>query len=175
MEKGGNGRPGEEGGFLVSVMQIEYTVGPSGPVIHVFGRDRTKKAVHVQVTGFRPYFYVPAELAPAAPPSPRAEVEAGKKYTSIRGEELVRIYTQKPTDVREERERYRAHFEADIPFTTRFAIDCGIRGGLFSPSPIADYREVSPADADVPPRICMVDIECEDVRGFPQPARDAIV
>ena len=175
VEKGGNGRPGEEGGFLVSVMQIEYTVGPSGPVIHVFGRDRTKKAVHVQVTGFRPYFYVPAELAPAAPPSPRAEVEAGKKYTSIRGEELVRIYTQKPTDVREERERYRAHFEADIPFTTRFAIDCGIRGGLFSPSPIADYREVSPADADVPPRICMVDIECEDVRGFPQPARDAIV
>jgi len=80
-------------------MQIEYTVGPSGPLVHVFGRDKSGEPVHVQVTGFRPYFYVPADLVAAAPPSPRAEVEENKRYTSIRGEELVRIYTERPTDV----------------------------------------------------------------------------
>ncbi len=166
---------GKEGGIRISVNQIEYTVGPSGPLVHVFGRDENRVPVHVVVTGFRPYLYVPADLAAANPPSPPAEIEPGKRYVSIRGEELVRIYTARPTDVRMERERYRSHFEADIPFTTRFAIDCGIKGGLVSPSSTADYRELVPADVEVPPRICMVDIECEDAHGFPQPARDAII
>jgi len=173
--QGRDGPAGRGGDLRVSVMQIEYTVGPSGPLVHVFGRDEKGEPVHVQVTGFRPYFYVPATLAAAAPPSPRAEVEENKRYTSIRGEELVRIYTERPTDVREEREKYRTHFEADIPFTTRFAIDCGIRGGMITPSLVANYDEIVPDDLDVPPRVCLVDIECEDERGFPEPTRDAII
>jgi len=70
---------GEEGGIRISVNQIEYTVGPSGPLVHVFGRDQNRVPVHVVVTGFRPYLYVPADLAAANPPSPPAEIEPGKR------------------------------------------------------------------------------------------------
>ncbi|MCQ8893048.1 MAG: DNA-directed DNA polymerase [Methanolinea sp.] len=183
MERGqdssGGGRSGVSAGgkpgIRLSLTQIEYSNAPGGPIIHVFGRDEERRGIHLQVTGFRPYFYVPADIAASTPPSERVTPEAGREYLSIRGEKLVRLYTERPTDVREERERYRVHYEADIPFATRFAIDCGIRGGLFSPSLSVDYTQVRPDDVDVPPRVCMVDIECEDERGFPEPGRDAII
>jgi DNA polymerase I len=105
--------------------------------------------------------------------SAEMEVEA-KTYRSIRGEELRRIYTLKPADVRDVRERYR-HFEADIPFATRFMIDCRLTGGVQAPGSPVDYRKLQPADVDAPARICILDIECEDHRGFPEPNRDAII
>ena len=60
-------------------------------------------------------------------------VEPDTIYRSIRGEKLKRLYTVRPGDVREMRERYR-HFEADIPFATRFMIDCGLTGAVSVPA-----------------------------------------
>ncbi len=42
---------------------------PDGPVIHIFGRDVKGKAVRLDVTGFRPYFYIPADQAEGTPAS----------------------------------------------------------------------------------------------------------
>jgi DNA polymerase I len=75
---------------------------------------------------------------------------------------------------RDVRERYR-HFEADIPFATRFMIDTGLTGGVCAPAETVDYRELRPAEVDAPARTCMIDIECEDERGFPETQRDAII
>ena len=50
-------------GIALDIIQVEYSTGPEYPVIHIFGRDREKTARHVQVTGFRPYFYVPQHQA----------------------------------------------------------------------------------------------------------------
>ncbi|WP_424024927.1 DNA-directed DNA polymerase [Methanoregula sp.] len=161
-------------GFRIAINQVEYSNSPDGPVIHVFGRDAQAKAVRLDVTGFRPYFYVPADQAESTPLPPQVTLETGTTYCSIRGESLRRLYTQRPGDVRDVRERYR-HFEADIPFATRFMIDTGLTGGISAPQETVDYHEIAPAEVDAPARTCIIDIECEDERGFPDPQRDAII
>jgi DNA polymerase I len=160
-------------GITIAINQVEYSNAPDGPVIHIFGRDTKGKAVRLDITGFRPYFYIPADQAEGTTPTSQVMVEPGTIYRSIRGEPLRRLYTQRPTDVREVRERYR-HFEADIPFATRYMIDSGLTGGASAPATLADYHEVTPAVVDAPARVCILDIECEDERGFPDPQRDAI-
>jgi len=162
------------GPVIIDINQVEYSVGPGGPVIHIFGRDTKRNAHHLQVTGFRPYFYAPAAQADTKAHPAQVTVEEGVSYRSIRGETLRRLYTIKPTDVREVRDRY-THYEADIPFTTRFMIDCDLTGGVSAPSESCTYEEVVRADVSCPARICILDIECEDRRGFPDPARDAVI
>jgi DNA polymerase I len=153
---------------------VEYSNTPGGPLIHIFGREPDGTARHLEVTGFRPYFYAPvAQVERSAPPS-QATPDWGAVHTSILGDRVVRLYTARPTDVRDVRDRYR-HFEADIPFATRFMIDTRLTGGVSSPGTAADYRDIHPADVYAPARVCMLDIECEDHRGFPEPGRDAII
>jgi len=161
-------------GVEIAINQVEYSKAPGGPVIHIFGRNKQGKAIRIDVTGFRPYFYVPADEASLKPVPPQATLEPDTEYRSIRGELLRRLYTQQPTDVRDVRDRYR-HFEADIPFATRFMIDCGLTGGIRAPSNLVDYSELEPATVDAPARSCIIDIECEDERGFPDTQRDAII
>ena len=168
------GTPDRFSGIRIAINQVEYSNSPDGPIIHVFGRDNRGKAVRLDVTGFRPYFYVPADQADGIPLPYQATLETGTSYQSIRGEPLRRLYTQRPGDVRDVRERYR-HFEADIPFATRFMIDTGLTGGVTAPDTTADYHDIAPAEVDAPARSCIIDIECEDERGFPDPQRDAII
>jgi len=165
--------PEEFSGVKIAINQVEYSNAPDGPVIHIFGRDIRGKAVRLDITGFRPYFYIPADQAESTAHSASIIVEPGTIYRSILGEPLRRLYTRIPTQVRIERERYR-HFEADIPFATRYMIDSGLTGGVSAPQTTVDYHEVAPARVDTPARICILDIECEDERGFPDPQRDAI-
>ncbi len=161
-------------GIRIAINQVEYTNSPQGPVIHIFGREGNGSAVHLEVTGFRPYFYAPAEQVTATPIPSGVEVEADHAYRSIQGETLCRLYTRRPTDVREYRDRYR-HYEADIPFATRFLIDRGLTGGVEAQSLQTDYRSLRPAEVNAPARTCIMDIECEDERGFPEPGRDKII
>ena len=158
----------------LAINQVEYSRAPDGPVIHIFGRNAQGKALRLDVIGFRPYFYVPADQAKEIAPLGPATVEEGTEYRSIRDEPLRRMYVQQPGDVRDARERYR-HFEADIPFATRFMIDCGLTGGVSAPSMTVEYTDIKPARVDAPARSCIIDIECEDDRGFPDPQRDAII
>ncbi len=160
-------------GIRIAINQVEYSNSPDGPVIHIFGRDAKRKAIRLDVTGFRPYFYVPADQAESKAAPPQVTIEPGTTYPSIRGEPLRRLFTQRPGDVRDVRERYR-HFEADIPFATRYMIDSGLTGGVFAPGNPVNYHDVAPVKVDAPARICILDIECEDERGFPDPQRDAI-
>jgi DNA polymerase I len=161
-------------GIRLAINQVEYTNSPQGPVIHIFGRGENGSAVHLEVTGFRPYFYAPFEEVAGGPVPSGVEVEEGFSYRSIRGENLCRLYTRRPTDVRDYRERFH-HYEADIPFATRFLIDNGLTGGVEAPSLQADYRTLRPAEVNAPARTCIFDIECEDERGLPEPGRDKII
>ncbi|MDD1690163.1 MAG: DNA-directed DNA polymerase [Methanoregula sp.] len=161
-------------GVRIAINQVEYSNSPEGPVIHIFGRDPQGKAVRLDVTGFKPYFYVPADQAESVALPPQATLETGTSYRSIRNEPLRRLYTNRPGDVRDVRERYR-HFEADIPFATRFMIDTGLTGGVSALNETVDYHNITAVEVDAPARSCMIDIECEDERGFPDPQRDKII
>ncbi len=161
-------------GIRIAINQVEYTNSPQGPIIHIFGRDADASPVHLQVTGFRPYFYAPPEQVTGAPIPSGVEVEEDHAYRSIRGETLYRLYTRRPTDVRDYRERYR-HYEADIPFATRFLIDTGLTGGVEAPGVQADYLALRPVEVNAPARVCIFDIECEDERGLPEAGRDRII
>ena len=55
------------GTLNVGINQVEYSNTPDGPLIHIFGRDERGVAQHLQVTGFKPYFYVPADEADGKP------------------------------------------------------------------------------------------------------------
>lgn len=160
----------------IGIHQVEYSVGPDVPIVHVFGRDASGKAIKVDVTGFRPYFYAPAEQVDGKPVLPDIEVEPGTIYNSIQGDTLRRLYTRRPGDVRDVRDRYK-HYEADIPFATRFMIDCGLTAGMTLPgdTQVVDYREIAPVDIKAPARTCIMDIECVDEQGFPEPDRDPII
>ncbi|WOX55560.1 MULTISPECIES: DNA-directed DNA polymerase [unclassified Methanoculleus] len=161
----------------IGIHQVEYSVGAETPIIHIFGRDASGKAVQVDVTGFRPYFYVPADEVEKRRPPEGVEVEPGTTYRSIRGELLRRLYTRRPSDVRDTRSLFREHYEADIPFATRFMIDCGLSAGVELPAgtSVVDYRELAPSDVVAPARTCIMDIECVDEQGFPEPERDPII
>ncbi len=160
----------------IGIDQVEYSIGPDIPVIHVFGRDASGRAVRVDVTGFRPYFYAPADQVDGKPLPQDVDVEPGTTYRSIQGDALRRLYTRRPGDVRDVRDRY-LHYEADIPFATRFMIDCGLTGGMELPAgaSVIDYREVAPAGIKAPARTCIMDIECVDERGFPEAGQDPII
>jgi DNA polymerase, archaea type len=161
-------------GIRIAINQVEYSNTPDGPIVHVFGRDERGRATRLDITGFKPYFYVPADQAEGAAIPEQVTLETGTSYGSIRGEPLRRLYTRRPGDVRDVRERYR-HFEADIPFATRFMIDTGLTGGVAAQNTTADYHDIAPAEIDAPARSCIIDIECEDEHGFPDPQRDKII
>jgi DNA polymerase I len=153
---------------------VEYSTTPDGPLIHLYGRNSAGIASCLIVTGFRPYFYIAAADLTQTPLPPITSLEEKTSYRSIHGEVLRRLYTGKPTDVRELRSRFH-HFEADIPFTTRFMIDCGLTEAVAAPSSPCEYSEIRPIKMDAPVRTCIIDIECDDSRGFPDSGRDPVL
>ena len=124
--------PANAGDIRLGLNQVEYSNGYDGPVIHLYGRQQDGTSHEIQITGFRPYLYVKADQAGKTPPMQVIKVD-NTPYWSIYREEVRRLYTQRPSDVREVREQY-VHFEADIPFATRFMIDRGITAGVRIPA-----------------------------------------
>lgn len=173
-EAGNRQATGDTGRIRVAISQVEYSNTPGGPVIHIFGRDAARNPVQIEVGGFLPYFYAPVTETDGAKLPDHLTPDTGTVYRSIHGEPLRKLVTVRPGDVREVRDRFH-HFEADIPFTTRFMIDTGITGGVEAPGLRVDVAALKPATVNAPARIAMIDIECEDARGFPDPARDAII
>ncbi len=120
----------------IAINQVEYSNAPGGAVVHIFGREADGTAQQLKVTGFRPYFWV-RENEADKPHTEKIDVTQDRGV-SIKGEPLRRIYTEKPGDVRNIRENYH-HFEAEIPFATRFLIDTGLTGGVFAPSDVCSF------------------------------------
>ncbi len=160
----------------LSVCQVEYSSSADGPVIHIYARDEGMQAYEIQVTGFFPYLYVPASQGSRDHPPQVIRVDTAG-YRSIHGEELIRLYTARPTDIREVRNEY-THFEADIPFATRYLIDAGITGAIRIPAgkTVLPYTEVTPVEFSAPSRYCILDIECvDDQGGLPNPEKDSLI
>ncbi|RQG91969.1 DNA-directed DNA polymerase [Natrarchaeobius chitinivorans] len=184
--------PDPQGELELAVMQVDYTVAGYGdeerPIVHVFGRTPDGDLEHVQVVGFRPYFYAPTDSLERPPEeaydrlTDSQEVdENGEHYESIRGEKLTKIFGQTPRDVGQIRDDFE-HYEADILFPNRFLIDKDVRSGISVPerraeddSLVVPHDEVEAADVDADPRVLTFDIEVEDRHGFPEDGEEPIV
>ncbi len=178
-----------EGAVDVGVTKVDYTVRDRDsepyPVVHVFGRTPEGDSQHVEVTGFRPYFYAPDhEVDDSLPEDSEQVVEIERGYTSIDGESVTRIYTRIPADVSDVREDYR-HHEADILYPNRFRIDTGVKSGfrVFEDDVEetddgrlrVDVDDVEAVDVDAPARTMVVDIEVEDRHGFPEDGEQPLI
>ncbi len=184
--------PEARGELELAVMQVDYTIAGYGdeerPIVHVFGRTPDGTLEHVQVVGFKPYFYAPTETLERPPEEQydrltgsREVGEDGEPYESIRGEKLTKIFGQTPRDVGQVRDEFE-HYEADILFPNRFLIDKDIRSGLRVPERRADddslvvpHEEVEAAPVDAEPRVNTFDIEVDDRQGFPEDGEEPIV
>ncbi|ELY70130.1 DNA-directed DNA polymerase [Natrinema versiforme] len=184
--------PEPEGELELAVMQVDYTIAGYGdeerPIMHVFGRTPEGELEHVQVVGFKPYFYAPTDSLERPPEEQydrltgsREVGEDGEPYESIRGEKLTKIFGQTPRDVGQVRDDFE-HYEADILFPNRFLIDKDIRSGLRVPerraeddSLVVPHDEVESAAVDVDPRVNTFDIEVDDRHGFPEDGEEPIV
>ncbi|THE65881.1 hypothetical protein D8Y22_04975 [Salinadaptatus halalkaliphilus] len=184
--------PDPEGTLELAVMQVDYTIAGYGdeerPIMHVFGRTPAGTLEHVQVVGFRPYFYAPTDSLERPPEeaydrlTDSRELDRNEEpYESIRGEKLTKIFGQTPRDVGQIRDDFE-HYEADILFPNRFLIDKDIRSGIRVPERRADddslvvpHEEVEAVDVDAEPRVLTFDIEVEDRHGFPEDGEEPIV
>jgi DNA polymerase I len=136
----------------------------------LFGRDKDGIAHRIDVTGFPHYFYAPIEESNRITPDLKVDKE---EFRSIMNEPLMKIYLSKPGDIYDIRDRF-SHFEADVPYVMRFLIDSGIKSGVSAPSSICDYKDLKPVDLNLPARVCILDVECDDSRGFPDSLKDQI-
>ena len=98
----------------------------NGNVIYKSWRENgVKKSEEVE---FRPYFYVSAEEneIPHYPVSKYArgefEYEEGD-WVSLDGTKLKRVYVQKSFDIYKARQHFSKTYEADVPYTFRYAVD----------------------------------------------------
>ncbi len=107
---------------MIFVLNIEA----SDAIIHLFGRNNDKTPYHKIIEDFKPYFYI--------------EDEKGD-FTTIDGRKVKKIVCNHPAEVRFLRENYKETFEADIPYTERYLVDC------------IDKLEEEPI------RVCYIDIE----------------
>ncbi|MGM0591996.1 MAG: DNA-directed DNA polymerase [Halobacteriota archaeon] len=169
----------------LAVTQVDYTIEGQGadeyPVVHVFGRTAANEAEHVRVLGFRPYFYAPTATLTDELLDRDKITGTEEGFTSIRGEELTKIYGQTPRDVGQMRDEF-DHFEADILFPNRFLIDKDVRSGIRVPARRLDdgsiqvpHDEVTPTEVTADLRVNTFDIEVDDRNGFPEDGEEPIV
>ena len=127
------------------------------PIIHIFGRDKDGGAHRLDVTGFTPYFYALESQRNNVPTDLKIDDNI---YNSIYKEKLIKIFTKKPSDIHDIRDKF-THYEGDLLFTQRFLIDQQIKSGVsFETSPCLP-NDVKPIDVNYNQRVCFVDIESD--------------
>ena len=52
---------GDDKRLKLGISQIEYSIVNNKPIIHIFGRTKDGKLRKIDVSGFRPYFYIPKD------------------------------------------------------------------------------------------------------------------
>jgi DNA polymerase I len=158
----------------IGITQIDYSSARNGTTLHIFGRDADAKAHRIDVTGFTPYFYIPKEQALKMKHPSSMKIDKDTVYHSIYGEELRRVNCDSPISIYMVK-NLTQHLEGDISYPTRFMIDCDIKAGIEVEGDFVDYERVKPCnDIKTKARVCFLDIECDDINGFPTPERDGI-
>jgi len=147
-------------------------------VVRLYGRTDEGVAKSITVTGFEPYFYIPADEQDNLAPADHDELVRyeGSDFMPLRERfsddptELVKVVASHPGAVRDLRDRWEKTWGADVVFTNRLRIDKELVTGASAPSSVCSVDEVEPVEMDVEPRVLTLDIETDDRgSGFPAP------
>jgi DNA polymerase-2 len=115
------------------ILHPTYRIEAGKPVVYLFGRLETGETFLIRDTRFVPYFFVRRADAAAAWRL-GADRQAPTSWTTMQGEEVVRVEVPTPADTVPLRDRLTEAgipcFEADIRFALRYLIDHGLRGGV---------------------------------------------
>jgi DNA polymerase I len=107
-------------------MILKYGVEGNHPIVHRWTRQNGVR-VHTIDYEFRPYFYVHDDIDVFAAAGNLSSLIRQVTHTdkkTIEGRGLQKVYTGLPRDVKTIRDLFSEHYEADIPFTTRYMLDC---------------------------------------------------
>lgn len=116
------------------ILTQTYRIRGRRAEVHLFGLLENGDSFLVIDDRVRPYFFVPAvDAAVVREAAPEVELEH-ESLRSFEGAPVLRALLADPTQVPAVRTRLERagvrHFEADVPFTSRYLIDRGIRGSL---------------------------------------------
>ena len=148
-------------------------------VVRMYGRTRDGKHEPITVTGFEPYFFIPASEAGKVKPNENDGLDRYEETDIIPLEDrfadeprrLTKVVAANPGAVRDLRSQWDKTWGADVTFTNRLRIDRGIKTGVRVPDNTCDYEDVEAVTIeDVEPRVLFFDIETDDrASGFPSP------
>lgn len=167
----------------LDIKKVDYTLeeqhGHKRPVMNIICRDENNKQRHIINDEVEPYFYVKEDEYDLGIENHGKVTKVEHGYTSIYGDELVKVYTYIPGDVPKVRKDYE-HYEADILFPNRFLIDSGIKNGMEIPDHLINgdkskvpLDEINSINFNTDTQIIFCDIEVNDDQGFPD-EEDAI-
>ena len=92
------------------LLRTEYKVENNLPIVYLFTRDENGKRTIKKDSSLVPYYYIQSD-------------NKESHYISIDGLPLLKIETQLPSDVADQRGNYKHTWEADVLFPLRFLID----------------------------------------------------
>jgi len=159
----------------LEIKKLDYTMKNerSDTKINIIARDDDGNRIKILNDEHDSYFYIPKSEYDGSIARKDSVINTEEGFTSIRDEEMVRVYTQIPGDVPNLRGEYN-HREADILYPNRFSLDTGIYGGIeipdeYSGQDVANIPldDINSIDYDTETRIMFCDIEVNDENGFP--------
>lgn len=145
--------------------------------INLFGRNEKGK-YGFTIEGFEPYFYVNEEEVIPEIPEIKRSMPGFKSwdYEDLNNDYLptTKIFTRVAPDVSKIRNKFKTHYEADIPFTRRFMIDKKLYSGFKVEnidSPKIWHDEIKSSKYTLDPLLSVIDIEVDSPEGFPDPVK----
>jgi DNA polymerase-2 len=116
------------------ILQPTYRVEAGRPVVHLYGRLDSGETFLLRDTRQVPCFWIRASDAAGARDQGAVRQLEEPRRRTMRGEALVRVEVEFPSDVPPLRQRLSEAgiepFEPDVRFAYRYLIDRGIRGAL---------------------------------------------
>lgn len=147
--------------------------------IKLHGRTHENDLETVELYGFFPHFYAPAdEVAERRDSLFTNESVKGIEedgYESIFGDPLGRIEVTSQKVVAEVKELFSETFEADVHVTTHARVQWSLFQGVEASATECHYSEVEPCEFVAEPRIVTFDIETDDRGEFPEPGEKPIL
>lgn len=112
------------------ILYSTYRIIGESPYVFLFGRLENSESF-AAVIPYKPYFYIKESDLKRALDVEKFEHEKTSMKTFL-GEKVVKVFTEKPSDVPEFRRMFESSgiqcFEADIRFAQRFLIDHDLKG-----------------------------------------------